>query len=300
MTEEPLVTIAIPTYNRASTLRRAVDAARGQTHRRLEILLCDNASTDATEALARELEAADERVRYVRRVRNLGPVENFNAAFADARGDYVALLADDDWIDPDYVERCLAVLRADPRVAIAAGRARYLRDGAEVPWGEAVRVHEADAAARVRSFYAQVGQDAGVFYGVAARDTIKRLAPMRNVLGFDWLRLAALAYAGRIEVVAETSLYRELGGASTDTASNVRTSGLPAAQARIPHLLMAWETLREIGWRADTYAPLGRARRLALALRCAAAIPRRNARHVLFHLAPAGLQRRWQHYAARR
>jgi len=41
------------------------------------------------------------------------------------------------------------------------------------------------------------------------------------------------------------------------------------------------------------YAPLGRARRLRLAAACAFAIPRRNARHVLFHLAPARVQRRW-------
>src|SRR3954453_19067572 len=124
----PLVTIAIPTYNRAHELRRAIGSARGQTHRHLEILVCDNASADETEAIVGELQAEDQRLRYVRRPRNVGPVENFNAALADARGDYVALLADDDWIDADYVERCLAVLRADSRVAIAAGRSRYLRD----------------------------------------------------------------------------------------------------------------------------------------------------------------------------
>jgi hypothetical protein len=123
---------------------------------------------------------------------------------------------------------------------------------------------------------------------------------MRNVLGFDWLRLAALAYVGRLEVVAGTTLHRELGGASTDTASNVRTSGLPSAQAKIPHLLIAWETMREIGWMADLYAPLGRLRRLLLATRCAATIPRREARHVLFHLAPATVQRRWHDYLAHR
>jgi glycosyltransferase involved in cell wall biosynthesis len=298
--DEPLVTIAIPTYNRAGTLLRAVESARAQTHRNLEILVCDNASTDDTAEVVAKLARADERIRHVRRPSNVGPVENFNGAVDDARGDYVALLADDDWIDTDYVARCLAVLRADPRVAVAAGRARYLRDGAEVPWGDDVRVTGAAGAERVRAFYAQVGRNAGVFYGLVARETLGRLPRMRNVLGFDWLRLAALAYVGRLEVVSETTLHRELGGASTDTASNLRTSGLPPAQAKIPHLLIAWETLREIGWGAELYAPLGRARRLALAARCAIAIPRREARHVLFHLAPAGLQRRWHHYAARR
>jgi len=146
----------------------------------------------------------------------------------------------------------------------------------------------------VRAFFEQVGDDASPFYGLMRRSVVARLPPMRNVLGFDWLRLAELAFLGRIVIVPETSLYRELGGASTDMSSNVRSAGLPAAQAKVPHLVMAAETLRDIGWRDNVYAPLGRARRAALAATCAAAIPRRNARHVLFHLAPAALQRRWR------
>ena len=116
---------------------------------------------------------------------------------------------------------------------------------------------------------------------------------MRNVLGFDWLHVAELAFLGEVRIVDEPLIFRELGGVSATTASNVRSSGLPALHARVPHLVIAREAAAEIGRRSPVYAPLGRRRRLALAAACAAAVPRRNARHVLFHLAPGAVQRRW-------
>ena len=115
---------------------------------------------------------------------------------------------------------------------------------------------------------------------------------MRNVLGFDWPRVAELAFLGNFAVVPEPLIFRELGGTSDSTARNVRETGLPALQARLPHFVIAGHVLREIGWRSRVYAPLGRRRRLRLALSCAIGVPRRNLRHVLFHLAPGALQRR--------
>jgi len=68
----PLVTIAIPTYNRSATVGRAIDSALAQTHERLEVLVGDDASTDETGELLGELAERDPRVRIVRRVDRLG------------------------------------------------------------------------------------------------------------------------------------------------------------------------------------------------------------------------------------
>jgi glycosyltransferase involved in cell wall biosynthesis len=108
----PLVTIGIPTYNRADGyLREALADALAQTYAPLEIVVSDNASTDATPELVRGL--ADERVRYVRHEANIGGNANFNACLENARGEYFLLLHDDDRIDPDFVAACMeAVDRA--------------------------------------------------------------------------------------------------------------------------------------------------------------------------------------------
>ncbi len=294
-TVRPTVSVAIPTYNRADKLRRAVWSALGQTHGNLEVVVSDNASTDGTSGLLSELAAADERVRVVRQPVNRGMVANLDAVARLAEGEHVMLLSDDDWLAPRCVEETLRALRAAPDRAGALGRVAYMRDGAEVPSGQPVALEQPDGPARVRAYFAAVHADHGNtwMYALAPRCVVRALPTMRNVLGFDWLRVAALAFHGPIAMAQETLIFRELGGTSQSTARNVRESGLPMTHAKAPHLVIAREVLADIGWRSPVYAPLGMTRRLALATACAAEVPRRNAQHVLFHLAPAAVQRRW-------
>jgi len=292
----PTVSVAIPTYNRAEKLRRAVGSALAQTHEELEVVVSDNASTDGTAELLGELAVADERVRAVRQPVNRGMVANLQAVARLAEGEHVMLLSDDDWLAPRCVEETLQALRAAPDRAAALGRVAYMRDGAQVRAGQPAALEQPDGADRVRAYFAAVHADHGNtwMYALVRRELARSLPLMRNVLGFDWLRVAALAFHGPIALVDETLIFRELGGTSTSTARNVRESGLPVTHAKAPHLVIAREVLADIGWRSPVYAPLGMNRRLALAAACAAAIPRRNARHVLFHLAPAFVQRRWR------
>jgi glycosyltransferase involved in cell wall biosynthesis len=106
---EPLVTIAIPTYNRAdSFLPVVLDAALAQTWQRLEILVGNNASTDGTEALLASYD--DPRIRTLNHERNLGANGNFNSLLEAARGDWFLLFHDDDLIDPDFVATCMGAL----------------------------------------------------------------------------------------------------------------------------------------------------------------------------------------------
>ena len=94
----PLLTIGIPTYNRAGTLRRAVESALAQDCGDVEILIADNASSDGTEAYCRALAEREPAVRYIRHRSNRGPTANFNSILRQARGDYFLFLSDDDWL----------------------------------------------------------------------------------------------------------------------------------------------------------------------------------------------------------
>jgi glycosyltransferase involved in cell wall biosynthesis len=104
--DKPLVTIAIPTFNRAhSYLRGVIEAALAQTWEPLEILVGDNASTDQTPELIASFH--DSRIRHLRHPENIGANGNFNRLLEEARGEWFLLLHDDDLVDPPFVETCL-------------------------------------------------------------------------------------------------------------------------------------------------------------------------------------------------
>jgi glycosyltransferase involved in cell wall biosynthesis len=102
----PLVTIGIPTYNRANQyLRQALESARNQTYPNLDIIVSDNCSTDGTDAFVSSI--ADTRIRYFKQNVNIGSTNNLNFCIRQAKGVYFLLLCDDDLIDNDFIETCV-------------------------------------------------------------------------------------------------------------------------------------------------------------------------------------------------
>jgi hypothetical protein len=259
------VSIGIPTYNRAAKLARAVESALAQTHRNLELVISDNASGDETEAICRAFCEQDPRVRYLRSPVNHGPTANFNTLFGELRGDYLMLLSDDDWLDDSYVASCLDELNRRPGHVLACGIAHYVRNGSVVREGVDMQLDDDSPNRRVLTYMREVDEN-GVFYGLMPRAVLRRAAPLRNVLGNDWLFAAAIAVQGKVATTHATTINRELGGTSADFAKLATTLELPAWQARIPHLVIAGEVLKDIGWRAPAYSDLPVLARVSLAL----------------------------------
>jgi len=105
----PLVTIVVPTYNRAGELARALASVAGQTAGDFEVLVVDDGSTDETASLVGR--HPDPRVRYLRQPRNQGVSAARNRGLREARGELIAFLdADDEWM-PTKLERQVAVFR---------------------------------------------------------------------------------------------------------------------------------------------------------------------------------------------
>lgn len=113
----PLVSVVIPTYNRPHFLREAIASALAQTYANIEVLIRDNASTDETRQVVQSF--SDPRIKYLRHERNIGPTQNVIGGCRDSAGIYVANLHDDDVWEPDFVEKLVAPLEADPSIAIA-------------------------------------------------------------------------------------------------------------------------------------------------------------------------------------
>jgi teichuronic acid biosynthesis glycosyltransferase TuaG len=115
MSHEPSVSVIIPTWNRAATVVAAVASALAQTHAPLEVLVCDDGSTDDSEQRIRAM--SDPRVRWLPGPRGGRPAIPRNRGIAASRGEWLAFLdSDDAWL-PDKLARQLAAVRASGRLA---------------------------------------------------------------------------------------------------------------------------------------------------------------------------------------
>lgn len=113
----PLVSIGIPTYNRAQMLAQAIQSALRQTLPDFEIIVSDDCSTDDTRAVVERIR--DPRVHYHRTSTNLRPPRNWNECARLARGEFFALLPDDDAYCPEFLAEMVAALSAHPNVGFA-------------------------------------------------------------------------------------------------------------------------------------------------------------------------------------
>jgi glycosyltransferase involved in cell wall biosynthesis len=105
-TVNPLVTIGIPTYNRANSyLKYSLESALRQTYQNIEIIVTDNCSPDATREVV--LGYGDERIKYHRHDSPVKPHENAHYCLENAQGAYFLMLHDDDLIDDDFIEVCI-------------------------------------------------------------------------------------------------------------------------------------------------------------------------------------------------
>lgn len=129
VTERGLVTIAIPTFNGARWLSDAIASALGQTYAHTEILVVDDASDDNSPEIAAS--TGDDRVRVVRNERRLGLAGNWNRCIAEARGEYLKFVFQDDLLDPHCVQELFAIMDNFPSVGLAFSPRSILVEGSD-------------------------------------------------------------------------------------------------------------------------------------------------------------------------
>jgi len=116
-TDQPLVSVVIPTYNRPLFLRDAIASALNQTYKNIEILVSDDCSSISPIGVIESFQ--DARIRFWSNEKNLGMFRNTINAFRKANGKYVASLNDDDMWKEDFLEKLIPPLEADPELALA-------------------------------------------------------------------------------------------------------------------------------------------------------------------------------------
>jgi hypothetical protein len=127
--DSPLVSVLMTSFNREPFIASAIQSVLQQTMTDFELIVCDDASTDATVEVARQFERLDPRVRVVAQETNVGDYPNRNRVAALARGRYLKYHDSDDIMYPHCLEVMVRYLDAEPRAAFALSGSRHWPGG---------------------------------------------------------------------------------------------------------------------------------------------------------------------------
>lgn len=113
------VACIIASYNYGAFLTEAIESVLRQTIIPDEILITDDCSDDDTQSIAEEfVQLHPNLIRYNRNERNLGIVDHFNLAVSLTKSEYVMILGADNRLVSNYIEKCVSILEADPKVGV--------------------------------------------------------------------------------------------------------------------------------------------------------------------------------------
>lgn len=209
--QAPAVSVGVPVYNGERHLRAALDSLLAQSHTDLELVVSDNASTDATWEICSEYARRDARVRTFRQKTNGGVAANWNFVALQARGRYFKWASASDVCASAMLERCLQVMD-DRGVALAFGRTCFIDDE-----GREVGVFDKDlvvADDRPGDRFARVCQRLSInngLNGLIRREALLRTRLHRAYPHSDRVLMAELAMHGRFVLLPEVLLFRRSG-----------------------------------------------------------------------------------------
>ncbi len=206
---EPLVSVCIPAYNNAAYIKETIDSILNQTYPNLELVICDDKSTDHTVEVIEKIR--DDRIKLYKNEKNLGMSGNWNHCLKRCSGEFIKLICADDMLAKDCLAKEVKALRDYPTAVLAESDTRLF-----------------DLNGKQKGFYKRYKESglvngkkiarAGLFvknyFGAPLANTFRRSA-MERAGGFDpwytyildydfWVRLACM---GDVYIIHEPLNY---------------------------------------------------------------------------------------------
>jgi glycosyltransferase involved in cell wall biosynthesis len=158
MSNRPLVSVVMPTYNHARFVGASIESVLQQQGVDLELLIRDDGSSDNTRDVVDSYK--DPRIQFEPNTVNQGACATANHLIAKAQGEFIALLNSDDvWATPTKLAEQVSLLRAHPDVGASFGRASFIDDRGldipkeSVPFGKAFDQEQRSQAQWLRYFF---------------------------------------------------------------------------------------------------------------------------------------------------
>jgi glycosyltransferase involved in cell wall biosynthesis len=208
VSEVPRVSVGLPVYNGENYLDQALDALLGQTFTDFELIISDNASTDATADICRRYASADPRIRYFRQPRNIGGSPNQDFVFRQSRGELFKLAAHDDLYGKELLERCVDVLDQHPEVVLCHADMAYVDGAGDLieRYDYTMATDSPSAPERFESLlYTSGGDDE---YGVVRSEVLRRVKPLDSYHNPGRPFVAEIALHGPFRQVPELLYFR--------------------------------------------------------------------------------------------
>jgi glycosyltransferase involved in cell wall biosynthesis len=221
--KSPLVSIGLPVYNGEKYIQLAVEAILQQDYADFELIISDNASTDATPEICQELAAKDKRIRYSRNATNIGASPNMKRVFELSGGEFFALAAHDDLYLPGLLRRCVELLSAaPPNVVLVAPRAVVIDEEGRSTTMQVERLQTKRRTPHQRAAdILRNVQWATAQYGLYRANALRKTRLIDAFPASDYVLLFELAILGEIWEVPETLFQRRYHpGISTKVNKN--------------------------------------------------------------------------------
>lgn len=201
------LTIGMPLYNNATTIRRAVDSLLGQSFADFRLLVSDDGSTDGTTAICEAYAEHDNRVEVVRQPTNLN-YGNFRYVLNAATTPLFMFAAGDDYWHPDYVRRMVDALDANPDAVCAVSTIAFVKDNEFVGLSAGTEALTGDRVSNLVR-YLESPNDNSRMYGVFRTEVAQRAFPKIDFHAFDWAFSAGTLLSGKHLEVPEVLMWRD-------------------------------------------------------------------------------------------
>lgn len=206
----PSVSIGVPVYNAAPYLGETLDSLLAQTHTDFELIISDNASTDATPDVIHAYAARDKRIRSYRQSVNIGLGNNWSFVARQARGRWFKWVSANDYCEQRLLQDSLEPLRADPTVVLCYGRTQLIDlagNPLEVYAGDFDATSD-DPLQRYRLVRERLHLGTPLQAGVVRLDALRRCGYLPNYRDCDRVLIVGLALIGKFVTLPQTLFHR--------------------------------------------------------------------------------------------
>lgn len=218
------VSVGVPVFNGEKYLDRCLASLRAQTHDDLEILVADNASTDASVEIAETHAAADERIRVIHAPENRGAAFNYNRVVELTSAPFFCWTPHDDEREPTAIEHCIAAFdEHGPDAVLVHNRGVFIDEASEIVGVDDDHFEITDRGAARRLVRALHNLNvANPVLGVMRRSALERTRLIGPFPASDYVLLAELAMLGTIVEIDDLGFRRRIHPESSRKAATTK------------------------------------------------------------------------------
>jgi glycosyltransferase involved in cell wall biosynthesis len=211
MSAAPKISIGMPAYNAAATIGASIESLLGQSFPDFELIISDNASTDATRDLVDAYRQRDTRIRYERQPINIGANPNYSPVACLARGEFFKWSSSNDWCAPSFLERCLGELMAHDDTVLVVPRTRLFRNHPDCSedYSSDIEILDSEPSARLRRLTSTLALN-NAMNGLVRTSVLRRTRLIDPYRGADVVLMGHLALLGKFRLLNERLFYRRM------------------------------------------------------------------------------------------